>query len=133
VYPLGRLKNEQEQEYFIELEPAAGSEGLRGLEATVDDFLQHQAADPFFAAGDRCMELQHRLLKVMENEFELALPDGFGEHILQWLDVDQILELANCSKEFDNLNKRLDRYLAVLDQWFKSSSDQAKGETDENR
>ena len=56
LYPLG-LERDGEQERFITLEPARGSLGVFGTRGTIDEFLETQSVEPYFAGNDRYREL----------------------------------------------------------------------------
>lgn len=121
IYPLGRLKDENQQEYFIELELEPGSEGICGREATVGDYIEDQKVEPYFVAGAKCLTLQRRIVEALETDAGVTLPDGFGDNILDWLDVDQILNLAMDSTIFESLEDKLNRYTVILEHWLINS------------
>jgi len=133
IYPLGRLKDENQQEYFIELEPATGSKGIYGREATVGDYIEDQKVESYFVAGAKCLVLQHRIVEASKTEADLTLPDGFGDNMLDWLDVDQILNLAMDSTISYSLEEKLNRYTAILEQWLIHSESVNNWEYHENK
>jgi Fe-S-cluster containining protein len=57
LYPLGLERGGDSRESFIQLEPAAGSEGVYGTASTVADFLQSQHVAPYLDAVERYRSL----------------------------------------------------------------------------
>jgi len=121
IYPLGRLKDEDGQEYFIHLTPAINSAGVYGKQGTIADYIVQQGADPYFEAGLKCLTLQRRIVEILNSGAAVDLPDNFGEQILDWLNVDKILSIAGENNITQNSYKKLNRYLDILDQWLSQS------------
>jgi Fe-S-cluster containining protein len=57
LYPLGLDNNGRGAERYIQLEPAIGSEGIFGDQATVEDFLAGQSVEPYLCANQRYARL----------------------------------------------------------------------------
>jgi len=65
LYPLGRRVTADGRETFHELAPHPETEGVYGLNGTVDDFLAGQGAAPFIEAVDRYVEVVGRMSAVL--------------------------------------------------------------------
>lgn len=128
IYPLGRMESDTGQEYFVDAVPAIGSKGISGTNSTIETYVIDQRVDAYFAAGEKCLALQHRIVNRLTSGSSISTPSGFGENVLDWIDVDKIIGTANLKTRPLSIDEKLDAYIAILDNWLKSESKISKGD-----
>ena len=67
LYPLGRHRNEQGDEWFSEIEPEAGCRGeYCGGDSTVKNWLDDQEVHPYLVAADSYLKLLWKMMALLE-------------------------------------------------------------------
>ncbi len=125
LYPLGLVRG-PEGEAVVELEPQPGSEGVRGENGTVADYLAAQGVAPFLDASHRYHDALDRLLAALTAACgaETAAHAFEGEDAdapaaaPEILDVDAALAvLAQCGTLLpDTVDERVALHLAYLEE-----------------
>ncbi|MFT5159541.1 MAG: Fe-S-cluster containining protein, partial [Paracoccaceae bacterium] len=119
IYPLGKLETSGGKEYFVNVEPAINSQGQYGSDGTIADYIASQQVDPYFDAGAKCLALQHRIVAKLAADTPISAPNGFGNNVLDWIDVDKIIGLAGEHIKPLTIEAKLDAYIEILDSWLK--------------
>jgi Fe-S-cluster containining protein len=132
LYPLGRMVEAGGIETFATVVPHPGSEGRRGQDGTVADFLLRQGVEPFLAIGERYRVLYRRMLDLLvraEPDEAGRLADrrvtldalAAGEAVSAWLDIDATVA-AFCGSTSQPLPEDLagliDLHRAALTEWL---------------
>ena len=123
LYPLGLVRGPG-GEVVVELEAQPGSEGVRGENGTVADFLEAQGVTPFLDASRRYHAVLDRLVAALsaacgpEHAAEALTGDGDESAAPEFLDIDAALRLLARRGETipASVDDRVTRHIAYLDE-----------------
>ena len=118
LYPLG-LVTTPEGEAVVELEPQAGSEGVRGEAGTVAQFLEAQGVAPYLDASHRYHTALDHLVAALSaacgaDDAAQTLQDAPGAPAPEILDLDAALAALDRPVP-DTIEERVAMHLAHLD------------------
>lgn len=124
LYPLGRSVDSAGSETFRHAMPHPQTQGLYGQQATVQDWIAAQGAQPLIDAVDAYLALFYRLFAVMEQA------EGSDHGVQDWpqqpqamtlpelLDIDHLLAADGTTDPATPLPQRMLRHMALLLQRF---------------
>ena len=134
LYPLGRRVSADGVETFREVTPHPETEGIYGTQATVQDFLAKQGAQPFIEAVDRYVavvgRMANKLRSLIHRESGLGMevkstvehfPNRESSDVPSCVDLDQAVERFCIRHQIavpTNVESRMTLHVQAIDEWI---------------
>jgi Fe-S-cluster containining protein len=131
LYPLGRTLNAEGVEAFIEIAPHPETEGVYGVDGTVDGWVAAQGVRPFIDAAQKTYALFERLIALVDHGSVSAALGTSDPVASDWLDVDEVVTRACAEKKQlvpTDVEERYVIYLAALERWIDAETERARTE-----
>jgi hypothetical protein len=113
LYPLGRHLDAAGEEYFSHIRPHPKTDGVYGLDGTVEDYLTAQGTAPFIVAAARYKAIFNRLYDMLHDAPELA-----EQQTENLLDPDYFIHLSRPDAAASSLSDpelAMDLHLAAIE------------------
>ena len=131
IYPLGRFKDGENREFFINAKSEMGGKDLGGVVSNIQDYIDDQRVQKYFDAGLKCLELQHRIVEAFHGGRSITIPPELEKNLLDWLDVDKVLALVGAEIPNKAIDQKLETYVAAIDQWLTTPNFSSGGSEDD--
>lgn len=132
LYPLGRRVSAGGEETFHELAPHPQTEGVYGVDGTVEDFLVRQGTQPFMEAVERYVDLTGRMAITIQSSINKSgelhdemnnIIEGVNRQNIMaqdWFDMDRVLARVCAARNIpvpSDLTGKMNLHIQAVEEW----------------